>query len=429
MDCASAAVLPDAAEQLNRGCACRFLDREHLQQQLEASPALAGIAQDIAQSRPNLFSATMVYINAAQSQAMQEIVTAVQSVLMSGAWDEYIKASAPAIALLNPGPHGVFFGFDFHLGANGPQLIEINTNAGGAYLNLALARAQTLCCAELASLVQHANDIEQLEGDWLAMFLAEWQRQRGTDRPQHIAIVDDAPQQQYLYPEFRLFQQMFEQAGISASIADPAALRWDGVSLWLGERQVDMVYNRLTDFYLAAESSAALRQAFVDDAVVLTPLPRAHAMFADKRHLAVLSDEARLIELGVSATTRATLLAGVPRTRVVSATLAQTLWAERRQLFFKPANGFGSRAAYRGDKLTKRVWEDICAGDYVAQAIIAPSERLVAGETGADDMKLDVRAYVYDGNVQLYAARLYHGQTTNFRTLGGGFAPVFLTTT
>ncbi|NJM56103.1 MAG: hypothetical protein HC841_09630 [Verrucomicrobiae bacterium] len=38
--------------------------------------------------------------------------------------------------------------------------------------------------------------------------------------------------------------------------------------------------------------------------------------------------------------------------------------------------------------------------------------------------KTDVRAYTYDGHIQLVAARLYQGQTTNFRTPGGGFAPV-----
>ena len=42
------------------------------------------------------------------------------------------------------------------------------------------------------------------------------------------------------------------------------------------------------------------------------------------------------------------------------------------------------------------------------------------------DLKFDIRAFVYDGCVQLLAARLYAGQTTNFRTPGGGFAPVFI---
>ncbi len=40
-------------------------------------------------------------------------------------------------------------------------------------------------------------------------------------------------------------------------------------------------------------------------------------------------------------------------------------------------------------------------------------------------MKFDLRAFTYDGAVQWVAARLYQGQTTNFRTPGGGFAPVY----
>jgi hypothetical protein len=37
---------------------------------------------------------------------------------------------------------------------------------------------------------------------------------------------------------------------------------------------------------------------------------------------------------------------------------------------------------------------------------------------------MDVRLYTYAGQLLLSAARLYQGQTTNFRTPGGGFAPV-----
>ena len=40
-------------------------------------------------------------------------------------------------------------------------------------------------------------------------------------------------------------------------------------------------------------------------------------------------------------------------------------------------------------------------------------------------MTADIRAFVYQGAVQMFVARLYQGQTTNFRTPGGGFAPVF----
>jgi hypothetical protein len=69
---------------------------------------------------------------------------------------------------------------------------------------------------------------------------------------------------------------------------------------------------------------------------------------------------------------------------------------------------------------------DSIRSSYVAQQLVTPSERgiLVDGIEAA--LKMDIRAYVYDGEIQLLAARLYQGQTTNFRTQGGGFAPVFI---
>ncbi len=45
---------------------------------------------------------------------------------------------------------------------------------------------------------------------------------------------------------------------------------------------------------------------------------------------------------------------------------------------------------------------------------------------GEQLMKADIRCLVYVRRIQLVSARLYQGQTTNFRTPGGGFAPVFV---
>jgi hypothetical protein len=87
--------------------------------------------------------------------------------------------------------------------------------------------------------------------------------------------------------------------------------------------------------------------------------------------------------------------------------------------------GFGSKAAYRGDKLTRRVFAEVASGGYVAQAVVSPSERRLLIDGVEQDFKLDLRNYVYRGAVQLVSARLYRGQTTNFRTRGGGFAAVF----
>ncbi len=157
---------------------------------------------------------------------------------------------------------------------------------------------------------------------------------------------------------------------------------------------------------------------------MVTPHPRTHALYADKRNLIALSDAALLEAWGVGETDRAVLRQVVPATQRVTADNADALWAQRRTLFFKPAAGFGARAAYRGDKLTRRVWGDILAGDYVAQTTVPPSERLVSVDGQTTLLKLDLRAYTYRGQVQLLAARTWSGQTTNFRTEGGGFSPV-----
>jgi hypothetical protein len=168
-----------------------------------------------------------------------------------------------------------------------------------------------------------------------------------------------------------------------------------------------------------------LREAYLAGAAVVTPHPRAHALYADKRNLALLTDGERLRAWGVPQETIATLLSGIPATRPVDTAAAERLWGERRGLFFKPAAGFGSRGSYRGDKLTRGTFAQILEGDYVAQALVPPGERLLRDADGARALKMDLRNYVYDGQVQLVAARLYQGQTTNFRTPGGGFAPVF----
>jgi hypothetical protein len=146
---------------------------------------------------------------------------------------------------------------------------------------------------------------------------------------------------------------------------------------------------------------------------------------AEKRLLTVFADSALLRSWGIAAEAIAVLEAGVPSARVVDPALADELWQERRRLFFKPATGFGSKAAYRGDKITRTTWEHILANPYIAQRIVAPSERTILIDGREAPLKLDLRNYVYDGRVQLVAARLYQGQTTNFRTAGGGFAPVF----
>jgi hypothetical protein len=257
------------------------------------------------------------------------------------------------------------------------------------------------------------------------MFREEWVRQRGSGAPSSIAIVDDHPDQQFLYPEFVLARRALERRGISTTIVDASHLDYSGSRLRFEGQVIDLAYNRLTDFALNRPEHAAVRAAYGDAAVVLTPTPYNHALLADKRNLAALSNAALLKEWGVEVGTRSALRA-IPRTVVVTAENASDLWQERKKLFFKPSGGHGSKAVYRGDKLTKRVWQEIAQGGYVAQNLVRPSERLIMVDGEPQQRKVDVRLYTYQGTTLLGAARVYQGQTTNFQTPGGGFAPLFL---
>lgn len=408
----------NSAQQLNRDCFCTTLNREQLDKVLRGDE----LNQDVLSTHPQLFSNTTVFISPAQLQQMRAIIFAVERTVNLPLYQQQVLTRAPAIAAYNPGNSGVFMGYDFHLSEEGPKVIEINTNAGGGFLNSALVSAQTECCRAagmvLPKLKTHIDD------GFMAMFMSEWRLQRGEQDLCTIAIIDENPQQQFLYSEFKMAQRLFERNGITTIIADPNDLQFVDGKLLCREQKIDLVYNRLTDFSLSKPSQLALSRAYQENAVVVTPNPHHHALYADKRNLVIMSDPTNLTAIGASEKDIATLQGGIPHTQHVTAENAAELWSARRQLFFKPALGFGSRATYRGDKLTKRVWEEILQGDYVAQQLVAPSERAMLMDGNEAALKMDLRAYVYAGEIQLLAARLYQGQTTNFRTQGGGFAPV-----
>ena len=423
-----AAVLATATtERLNGECFCVGLDADALDQALDAAIDMPGFPALLKERCPHALAARPVFVSAAQLARMSALVKAVESVVSLPAYQETVLARAPAIARHLPGARGVFFGYDFHVARSGMGLIEINTNAGGAMLNALVARAQRACCPPVQSLFPSSGAAGAFEVRILAMFLREWALSGRIGPLRTIAIVDEQPEAQYLYPEFLLFKRLFEASGIATVIADPAQLQLRDGTLYLGAQAIDLVYNRLTDFYFDASASAVLREAYLQHAAVVTPHPRAHALYADKRNLAMLSDPLQLQLLRVPAPTQALLLEGIPRTEIVEPANAERLWSSRKALFFKPFGGFGSRAAYRGERITRRVWQEILAGGYIAQALVAPGERTLSGGDASQVLKFDLRDYVYEDDVQWTAARLYQGQTTNFRTPGGGFAPVYET--
>lgn len=402
------------AEVRNRDCFCKTFDATMLQNILGNTEILRNYSA--------MFSNTAVFISAAQLNAMRELISAIERVFALPAYLQDVINRSADLSRINPGTAGVFMGYDFHMSAEGPKLIEINTNAGGAFLNAILANSQIDCCYSDANLLN--ADKQHLDQKFVDMFLQEWKSQRGDQPLNNIAIVDEHPEQQFLYPEFKIAQQLFEAHQIKAFILAPEDLMLKNGKLCYRDQPIDFIYNRLTDFSL--KNHPAILSAYQENAVVLTPSPRHHAVYADKRNLIILSDPQRLADYGADEKDIIQLQSGVPKTVLVSAQNADALWAQRKKLFFKPAQGFGSRAAYRGEKLTKGVWQEILQGEYIAQELVVPSERGVQVDDVKTSLKMDLRAYVYRGEIQLLAARLYQGQTTNFRTAGGGFAPVFI---
>jgi hypothetical protein len=255
------------------------------------------------------------------------------------------------------------------------------------------------------------------------MFESEWRAAGRAGKPRRIAIVDDQPMQQYLHPEFLLAQRLLQRYGFEAHVADAHRLGFRADRLVLDGEPIDLVYNRLVDFALEQPEHEALRTAYLNTAAVVTPHPRAHALYADKRNLVVLTDEDRLRSWNVSEELLA-VLRGIPRTVLVTAENVEELWRTRKEWFFKPATGYGSKAVYRGAKLTRGVWADLVRGSYVAQRYAEPSGRVIRIDGAEQRRKVDVRLYVYNGQLLLSAARMYQGQATNFRTPGGGFAPL-----
>ncbi|OAN51289.1 hypothetical protein A6A04_16505 [Paramagnetospirillum marisnigri] len=368
-----------------------------------AEPGLSGALRQ----RHGLLSPCALLLSREQEEAVRRAVRDLYAVLRHPAVAAAVLVLAGGEGLADPGAGEWILGFDFHLEADGPRLIEINTNPGGMLAVAVQGRALTALDPRLAPPTE-------IEGTILAAFHQEWRQQR-PDRPlASVAVVDDDPPAQYLWPEFQLYRRLFERAGIRAEVQDAAAFA-PGSS--------DLVYNRLVDFALEAPGHAALAQAWRSGETVLTPGPRAHFQYSDKRAMTLLCDPDALTGLGVAPDLARSVARVVPPTVLVRAQDEEALWDRRRDWFFKPVRGHAGKAAYRGEKLSRSTWATILASPYVAQRYVPPSRiHLDHAETS---LKLDIRANAWRGEVAQLAARLYQGQTTNFRTLGGGFAPVF----
>lgn len=349
-------------------------------------------------------------------QALRSMVRLVRLLDRLAATPAYRAAVAPQVpeaGRFDPGHAAVMMGYDFHLTPAGPRLIEVNTNAGG------------LLPAWLAG---HAGIPwpERLKGRLFATFTAELRVQtRGAlATPRRIAIIDETPVQQFLYPEMQAFADLFLEQGVTAAIVDPAELDASAAGVFLRGERVDLVYNRHCDFYLDASALSGLRAAYLAGGVCLTPNPFAYALLADKRRLVQWRDAGLLANCGVTAAEQALMMEVVPECLLLAGADRERLWRERAGWVFKPVDRFGSRGVLVGEKMTRGRFEQLEPDTTLVQRLVPPSTTEVP-EFGP--MKTDVRLYAYRNRILGVTARLYRGQVTNLRTEGGGFAAVKIT--
>ena len=252
--CASLVV----SDALNRECFCFSLDDAALARALDSELGQPGLSAMVRERCPYLFAARPVFVAAPQLRMMEQVVQAVESVVALPAYRQQVLGAAPAIARLGTvGPHGAFFGYDFHLNQGRLGLIEINTNAGGAMLNAVLARAQRACCAATDGMLPARDTVAVFEQRIVDMFRHEWQLAGRTRPLASIAIVDESPEAQYLYPEFLLFQQLFERH-------DPLIIAIDGQPVTPHappERQVVLAPGMRIDLVLDAVGDTGKRYA------------------------------------------------------------------------------------------------------------------------------------------------------------------------
>lgn len=411
------ASLNNQALTLNEACYCWPVERDEIiQTMITQTPDMDMKA--LLSERLHYFANTGSFISTTLLSEMTDQIQAIEEVIKLPTYGEAVRRQNKDFAdhydKLNENGQGhtagAFMGYDFHITEEGPRLIEINSNAGGAFI---VNMIETSLGASNGTFEKRVTD----------MFQSEW-KAAGRKIPfKTIAIIDTKPSEQYHYPDMCLAKALLERQGFHVVIDDPSTFTFKDGRLYHADHAIDLVYNRLTDFSLSEPENAVIKKAYLENAAVVTPAPHHHALYADKRNLITLSDVNILKNMGATQQC-IKALETIPSTRRVTKENAEAVWADRKNLFFKPQDGFGSRGAFRGAKLTKKVWNDILKGGYIAQTRVVPPMRAVTVEGEKTSLKFDVRVYTYEGKPLLLAARIYQGQTTNLRTAGGGLAVV-----
>lgn len=360
---------------------------------------------------PNLFSFQTVHLSKDTFEKIKGFIKAAYHLRNNKTYQQDVlghEAIHPNLSVL--------MSFDFHIVSGKPKLIEINTNA--SHFLTSLLMGEFLRQVEKRS-SSFPNALEKLKNS----FLNEWHL-FSNQMMKNMSIVDEDPSSQRAYFEFLLYKKLFESMGFSVSIDDIKELGWNSKELLNSKKEkIDFVYNRSTDFYFEESSSQPLKMAYENKTACISPQPQEYQLLADKQRLLDFGTEG-FLDKYLSPEEIKTFKEIVLEIIEVKPEDKEKLWAIRKKYFFKPKNSYGGKGAYKGEGITHKAFDQsIASGDYVAQEFAPPSTTMITDQVSHKvEAKYDLRFFVYNGEIQHATARTYIGQTTNFRTLGGGFA-------
>ena len=328
------------------------------------------------------------------TSVLENLISEIKELYALRAWSEKnLSAQFESYGLPKAKNFSVCTSFDFHLvDGHQPKLIEINTNA--AFLALGLTMY------DFWKIKPHTGFTEE---KLIQMFREE--SQLVGQKNINISIMDEKPETQRLFIEFLIYQQYFAKNGIPAVITDTAKAS----ELPAGT----LVYNRYTDFYLREPQSAQIKALYNEGQLHLSPSPWEYFLLGDKQRL---SDWQHQDELPIPKS--------LLKIYDLAAADREQVWNERKKLFFKPKASFGSKQAYNGASMSRKIFDEAFVQGFVAQEFAPPPEVNLLQDSENLKMKYDIRCYTYKDELQLVIARLYQGQTTNLKTTGGGFAIV-----
>jgi hypothetical protein len=263
-----------------------------------------------------------------------------------------------------------------------------------------------------------------------------------SQRPQ-IAIVDweGVP----TWSEFEILQDRFERMGVPTLIADPRELEWDGKSLMVQDRKIDLVYRRvlINDIVAKPAECSALVKAYSANAVCVAnnfrcKIPHVKAFFAlltDEQNGALFSHNEREL-----------IRKHIPWTRVVAdintahygrgIDLLAFIRKERENLVLKPSDEYGGSGVTLGWETGEGAWDEAIEraltaknGAWIVQERI-PIRREVfpyianVGKVDYRDMLVDFAPYLFRGKLAGFLTRLSATGLANV-TSGGGQVPAF----